>query len=95
MVPAPTRICDTAPQVYPVSVSPRAPRLTAAELLRALRRDGWYEHHATGSHVQLKHATKSGRVTVPRHASVVLKPKTLLAILDQAGLTVDRLRDLM
>jgi predicted RNA binding protein YcfA (HicA-like mRNA interferase family) len=76
-------------------VSRRAPRLTAAELLRALHRDGWYEHHTTGSHVQLKHATKGGRVTVPRHAGVVLKAKTLSAILDQAGLTVDSLRELM
>jgi hypothetical protein len=32
---------------------------------------------------------------VPRQAGVVLKPKTLLAILDQAGLTVDGLREPM
>ncbi len=35
----------------PEEMSPKLPRITAAELLRALRRDGWYEHHQVGSHV--------------------------------------------
>jgi predicted RNA binding protein YcfA (HicA-like mRNA interferase family) len=73
-------------------MSGRQPRLTAAQVLRALRRAGWIEHHQTGSHVQLKHETKGGRVTVPRHAGVILSPKTLAAICDQAGLTPEELR---
>jgi predicted RNA binding protein YcfA (HicA-like mRNA interferase family) len=32
-----------------------------------------------------------GRVTVPVHAGVMLKPKTLLSILDEAGVSVDEL----
>jgi predicted RNA binding protein YcfA (HicA-like mRNA interferase family) len=76
-------------------VSPRQPRITAAQLLRALRRDGWDHHHQTGSHLYLKHETKPGMVTVARHAGVIIKPKTLAAILEQAGLTTDQLRDLL
>jgi len=34
-------------------------------------------------------------VTVPVHAGAILKPKTLLSILDQAGITVEELRDLL
>ncbi len=76
-------------------MSSRQPRITAAQLLRALKRDGWIEHHQVGSHVQLKHPTKPGRVTVARHAGVTLNPKTLLRALEQASLTVDELRDLL
>ncbi len=76
-------------------MSPRQPRITAAQLLRALRRDGWEQHHQTGSHLYLKHETKPGMVTVPRHAGVIIKPKTLASILDQAGLSNDQLRELL
>jgi len=76
-------------------MSPRSPRINAAELLRALRRDGWEQVRQSGSHVTLKHPTKSGNVTVPKHAQVILKPKTLEAILKQASLTTDNLRDLL
>ncbi|HJT55659.1 MAG TPA: type II toxin-antitoxin system HicA family toxin [Ktedonobacteraceae bacterium] len=75
-------------------MSPRLPRITASELLRALRHDGWQPVRQSGSHITLRHPTKPGFVTVPRHASVTLKLKTLATILDQAGLTVDDLRKL-
>ena len=76
-------------------MSPRQPRITAAQLLRALKRAGWYEHHHTGGHAYLRHPSRPGLVTVPRHAGVILKPKTLASILDQAGLTADELRALL
>jgi predicted RNA binding protein YcfA (HicA-like mRNA interferase family) len=43
----------------------------------------------------LKHEEKPGRVTVPVHAGEILYPKTLLSIIDQAGMTVDEFRDLL
>jgi predicted RNA binding protein YcfA (HicA-like mRNA interferase family) len=76
-------------------VSPRLPRITAAELLRALRKDGWKDVHQVGSHLQLKHPTKPGRVTVPVHTGITLSPKTLSKILEQANLTVEELRELL
>jgi len=48
-------------------VSERLPRITAAELLRALQRDGWTIVRHKGGHAQLKHPTRPGRVTVPTH----------------------------
>ena len=76
-------------------MSPKLPRITAAELLRALRHDGWRPERQSGSHIILKHPTKSGYVTVPMHASMILKLKTLKTILEQAGLTVEDLRRLL
>ena len=77
-------------------MSPKLPRLTAAELLRALNRDGWQEVRRSGSHVHLKHGKKSGRVTIAAgHLGITLKPKTLATILAQAGLTAEELRDLL
>ncbi len=82
-------------QVRPQSVSPRLPRVTAQELLRALRRDGWEFVRQSGSHIQLRHPTKPGRVTIAYHAGRTLKPATVDSILEDAGLTADELRGLM
>jgi len=56
------------------------------EVLRLLRDDGWLVVATRGSHVQLKHATKRGRVTVAGHPNDDLAPGTLKSILEQAKL---------
>ena len=69
---------------------PRAPRISGKEALRVLVRGfGWYVTRQAGSHVHLRHPDRPGRVTVPVHASEILKPKTLATILDQAGIELD------
>ena len=73
----------------------RLPRVTTDEALRALRRDGWYELRRSGSHVQLGHDDKPGRVTVAQHSGIIVKPKTLKAMLEQAGLSVERFKELL
>lgn len=50
-----------------------------------LESDGWFEVGQSGSHVQFKHATKPGRVTVP-HPVKDVKKGSLQSILKQAGL---------
>jgi predicted RNA binding protein YcfA (HicA-like mRNA interferase family) len=55
-------------------------------VLKLLREDGWVEVSCRGSHRQLKHQTKKGRVTVPGRPSDNLAPGTLNSILKQAGL---------
>ena len=55
-------------------------------VLKLLREDGWVEVSCRGSHRQLKHQTKNGRVTVPGKLSDNLAPGTLNSILKQAGL---------
>ncbi len=47
---------------------PRMPRVTGAEVLRALRSLGWVVAAQRGSHVQLKRPDRPGRVTIPIHA---------------------------
>ena len=73
----------------------KQPRITAEQFLRALRRDGWQEVHQEGSHIQLRHPTKPGRVTVAYHRGDILNPKTLARALEQAGLTLEELRRLL
>ncbi|MEE8533889.1 MAG: type II toxin-antitoxin system HicA family toxin [Alphaproteobacteria bacterium] len=75
---------------------PRLPRVTATEVHRALQRAGWYEHRSRGGHVILKNDTHPGaRVTLAMHRRKTVKPKTLQAILSQAGLSVDEFTELL
>jgi predicted RNA binding protein YcfA (HicA-like mRNA interferase family) len=55
-------------------------------VLRRLKGDGWQIKDQNGSHVQMVHASKKGKITVPKHGSRDLKPGTLNAIWKQAGL---------
>ena len=59
--------------------------MTARELLKVLHNDGWFVYEQNGSHIQLKHQTKKGRVTVPNHKGD-LKKGTVYSALKQAGL---------
>jgi predicted RNA binding protein YcfA (HicA-like mRNA interferase family) len=56
------------------------------EVLQLLADDGWQLVVTRGSHRQLKHPTKPGRVTVAGKRSDDLHPKTAASILRQAGL---------
>lgn len=60
--------------------------MRAREILKKLKADGWYEVEQRGSHVQLKHPTKPGKVTVPDHGSKDIPIGTLKQIMKQAGL---------
>jgi len=55
------------------------------DLLKLLKKDGWVEKTQKGSHLQLIHPTKTGKVTVPMHGGDVPKG-TMNSILKQAGL---------
>lgn len=61
------------------------------DVLKLLDDDGWYHVRTKGSHRQLKHATKPGKVTVAGHPSDEVPPGILKSILSQAGL--ERARD--
>lgn len=74
---------------------PKLPRISSRKLLRALLRAGFYIHHQTGSHANLRHATKAHlHVVVPRHSGD-LAPKTTKSIIAQAELTVDEFVELL
>ncbi|MBS3873707.1 MAG: type II toxin-antitoxin system HicA family toxin [Firmicutes bacterium] len=57
------------------------------EVLKLLHQDGWreVESRTRGSHIQLKHPMKKGKVTVPNHSGDI-PPGTLNSVLKQAGL---------
>ena len=74
---------------------PELPTITAARLIRALQRGGFFVHHTSGSHHVFKHLDRpSLRVVVPYHAGD-MKRGTLRNILRQADLTVDQLLALL
>ena len=60
--------------------------MKVGEMLRLLQEDGWFLVATRGSHRQLKHADKPGRVTVPGKPGNDLAPGTLNSILKQAKL---------
>ncbi|MEO0079537.1 MAG: type II toxin-antitoxin system HicA family toxin [candidate division WOR-3 bacterium] len=76
-------------------MSPKLPVLSPKDVIRVLLKAGFYVHHQTGSHVQLKHSTRAElRLTVPFHNRDL--PKAVLrSIIRQAGLSVDEFIDLL
>jgi len=57
------------------------------DLIRLLQADGWYHERTVGSHMQFRHSSKPGTVTVPaggKHSKDV-PPGTLNSVLKQAG----------
>ena len=75
---------------------PRLPRITGPEMVAALRRLGWIPVPGSkGSHVQLKHPDRGGRVTVPIHKGQTLGPGLVASILAQAGISADDLIEVL
>jgi predicted RNA binding protein YcfA (HicA-like mRNA interferase family) len=59
--------------------------MNSRDIIAALRADGWEQVAQKGSHLQFKHPTKPGRVTVP-HPKKDIPLGTLRSIEKQAGL---------
>lgn len=58
----------------------------AREVIKLLKKDGWFEDSQVGSHLQFKHPIKKGKVTVPIHKGKDLENGTVKSIFKQAGL---------
>ncbi len=67
--------------------------LSGRDLVKALQRIGFVVQRQRGSHIVLRRDDPFARVTVPNHKT--LRPGTLRAILQEAGLTVEQLIDLL
>lgn len=59
--------------------------MNSRDIISRLQADGWFEVNRVGSHVQMKHPTKPGRVTVP-HPKRDLPIGTLRSIEKQSGI---------
>jgi predicted RNA binding protein YcfA (HicA-like mRNA interferase family) len=74
--------------VYSVRIAilgARGPGVDSRDIIKELKRDGWYEADQAGSHKQFKHPKKKGRVTVP-HPKRDIPIGTLKSIEKQAGI---------
>jgi len=58
--------------------------MTAREVIKALRKDGWTWKATKGSHQHFVHPEKPGKVTVPVHKGEIPNG-TLQSIYKQAG----------
>lgn len=72
-------------RIMRVIINTGGERMTAKEILRILKADGWEKKAQKGSHLQMVHPTKPGKLTVPIHGGD-LDRKTYASILKQAGL---------
>ena len=57
-----------------------------SELLRILKRDGWYKVRQQGSHILMQHNKKKGKLLVPYHSAKEVKKGLLSSILKKAGI---------
>jgi predicted RNA binding protein YcfA (HicA-like mRNA interferase family) len=60
------------------------PTVSSADLIRELKKAGWYEDRVVGSHHILKHPTRPGHLTVP-HPKKDLGKGLVHKIRKQAG----------
>ena len=72
----------------------KLPRITAAEVIRALEKAGFFLARQSGSHKIYKNQ-EGKRATVPYHSGKVLHPKVLRSILTDADLTIEELIKLL
>jgi predicted RNA binding protein YcfA (HicA-like mRNA interferase family) len=75
-------------------MSPRLPRVTAAQIVRVLEKQAFWLTRQSGSHKIYKNEAGK-RVTVPYHSGKILHPKVLKSILRDADLTVEQFQQLL
>jgi len=72
----------------------RLPRITAVEVIKVLKRAGFFLVRQSGSHKIFKN--KAGkRVTVPYHSGKTIHLKVIHSILRDASLSVEKLKELL
>lgn len=60
--------------------------MKCSELLRILKKDGWYVVSQRGSHLKMKHPVKSGQLIFPDHGTKEMADGTEKSLLKQAGI---------
>lgn len=76
-------------------MSEHFPRPTAKDLIRALKKLGFYEARQRGSHVILVHSDGRRKVSIPFHAGKIVPLGTLKGILEDAEVTAEGLRKVL
>jgi predicted RNA binding protein YcfA (HicA-like mRNA interferase family) len=70
-----------------------APRITADDVIRALRKLRFVKVSQRGSHQKWKQPDTGKIVIVPYHSKQIIHPKTFATIVEGTGLTMDRFRE--
>jgi predicted RNA binding protein YcfA (HicA-like mRNA interferase family) len=73
----------------------KLPVITGAELVKVLEKIGFIARRQKGSHLSLLRETDGRRATVPIHKGKEIPVGTLKAILKDADLSGERLRELL
>lgn len=60
--------------------------MKCSEALRILKKDGWYIVSQSGSHIKLRHDSKSGTIIFPNHGSKELGKGLQKKLFNQAGI---------
>ena len=68
---------------------PRMPQVTARELVRFLKSQGFVEDRQSGAHLTLWHEARKVSVTVPMHTGTDLGRGLSVRILKDAGFSVE------
>jgi len=68
----------------------RLPQVTARELVRFLKSQGFVEDRQTGSHLTLWHPERNVSVTVPVHTGCDIGRGLAVRILKDAGFSVEQ-----
>lgn len=75
-------------------MSPKLPRLTADQLIRALSKTGFSLARQSGSHKIFKNPAGK-RITVPYHKGKTLHPKLVQSVIKDSGLTPEEFTQLL
>ncbi len=65
------------------------PAVTAADLIRVVKKFGFIEQKPKGSHLHLKRDSDKRRITIPVHKGRDIPKGTLTAILRDAGISIE------
>ncbi|MEK7147117.1 MAG: type II toxin-antitoxin system HicA family toxin [Patescibacteria group bacterium] len=67
---------------------PKLPVIKSRELIRVLKKLGFFEFHRVGSHAQFKHID-GRRITLPVHSGKDIKKKILKAIINDIDILIE------
>lgn len=76
-------------------MTPPLPSVTGKQAKRIAEKAGFRLDRQTGSHAVLYRNADKRRVVIPQHAGKILKPKTLAAIIEDLGLSVEEFTRLL
>jgi len=75
-------------------VSERLPRITAAQIIKVMKKLGFVLSRQSGSHMIFKN-NEGKRITVPFHGKTILHPKVVKSIIEVAGISIEELKKLL